>query len=109
MSNRQGKEASGDQTRFWLCVVPLVDEDIDELTAERVDELACFIAGIGGRLAPAQEGIQNAVESADESGFDLEHIDAIRYGIRSEIWESKAASLTDFVDWLGKQLSAVRR
>ena len=110
MSNRQGEEASGDRAQFWLCVVPLdADEDIDELTAKRVEELACFIAGIGGRLAPAQEGIQNAVESADESGFDLEHIDDIRYGIRSEIWESEAVALTEFVDWLGKQLSSMKR
>ncbi|WP_316207559.1 sacsin N-terminal ATP-binding-like domain-containing protein [Bradyrhizobium sp. SZCCHNR3118] len=109
MSNRQGEEASGDQARFWLCVVPLDDdEDIDELTPERVEELARFVSGIGNRLAPAREGIQGAVESADESGFDLEHVDDIRYGIRAEVWESEAVSLTDFVDWI-KQLPAMRR
>jgi hypothetical protein len=110
MSNVQGAEASNDLTRYWLCVVPLdPGEDIDELTAERVEDMARFVSGIGERLAPAQQGIQGAVESADESGFDLEHIDDIRYGIRSEIWESEAVSLTDFVDWLGKRLIAVRR
>ncbi|WP_257169706.1 ATP-binding protein [Bradyrhizobium sp. SRS-191] len=109
MSNRQGEEASGDQARFWLCVVPLdANEDIDELTPERVEELARFVSSIGNRLAPAREGIQEAVESADKSGFDLEHVDDIRYGIRSEVWESEAVSLTDFVDWI-KQLPAMRR
>ncbi len=64
------------------------EEDIDELTPERVEGLARFVLGIGSRLAPAREDIQNAVESAGASGFDLEHVDDIRYGIRSEIWES---------------------
>jgi len=60
-------------------------------------------------LAPAREDIQDAVESADESGFDLEHVDDIRYGIRSEIWEGEAMPLKGFVDLLGKQLAAMRR
>jgi hypothetical protein len=33
---------------------------------------------------------KRAIESADESGFDLEHVDDIRYGIRSKIWENEA-------------------
>jgi hypothetical protein len=70
-------------------VAPLdAGEEIDELTAERIEELACFVSGIGSRLASAREGIQDAVDSADESGFDLEHIDDIRYGIRAEICET---------------------
>ena len=110
MSNLQGAEASNDEVRFWLCVVPLdADEEIDELTAERVEELACFVSGIGSRLAPAREGIRDAVESADESGFNLEHVDDIRYGIRSEIWESAAISLNGFIEMLGKRLSSMRR
>jgi hypothetical protein len=110
MSNLQGEEASNDQARFWLCVVPLdSDEDIDELTPERVEELARFVSGIGGRLAPAREDIQDAIESADASGFDLEHVDDIRYAIRSEIWEGEAMPLKGFVDLLGKQLEANRR
>jgi hypothetical protein len=55
------------------------------------------------------QDIQDAVESADASGFDLEHGDDIRYGIRSEIWESEAIPLSGFVDLLGKQLTATRR
>jgi hypothetical protein len=110
MSNLQGEEATNDEARYWLCVVPLdADEEIDELTPERVEELACFVSGIGSRLAAAREDIQDAVESADESGFDLEHIDDIRYGIRAEIWESDARPLTGFVEWLAKQLSGMRR
>jgi hypothetical protein len=110
MSNRQGEEASDDQARFWLCVVPLDgDEEIDELTPDRIEELACFVSGIGGRLAPAREGIDDVVRSADAEGFDLEHVDEIRYGIRSEIWESEATALGDFVETLGKQASANRR
>jgi diadenosine tetraphosphate (Ap4A) HIT family hydrolase len=36
-----GMMALNDQARFWLCVVPLdSDEDIDELTPERVEDLA---------------------------------------------------------------------
>jgi len=60
-------------------------------------------------LAAAREGIQEAVESADESGFDLEHIDDIRYGIRAEIWESDATPLKGVVEWLAKQVSGMRR
>jgi hypothetical protein len=57
MSNRQGEEASNDPSRFWLCVVPLdSDEEIDELTPERVEGLARFVAGIGSRLTSAREG-----------------------------------------------------
>ena len=104
MSNVQGEEASNDLARFWLCVVPLNSgEDIDQLTAERVEEVARFVSEMGLRLASAQQGIRDAVESADESGFDLEHVDDIRYGIRSEIWETEAVSLSEFVDWLRKQ------
>ena len=103
MSNLQGEEASNDEARFWLCVVPLdADEEIDEITQERVEEPACFVSGICRRLAPAREGIRDAVESADESGFDLEHIDDIRYGIRAEIWENDALPLTGFVDMLSR-------
>jgi len=110
MGKPRSEEASNDQARFWLCVVPLdSDEDIDELTPERVEDLARFVSGIGSRLAPAREDIQDAVESADESGFDLEHVDDIRYGIRSEIWEGEAMPLKGFVDLLGKQLAAMRR
>jgi hypothetical protein len=109
MSNLQGEEASNDEARFWLCVVPLdADEEIDELTPERVEELACFVSGIGSRLAPAREGIHGAVESADESGFVLEHIDDIRYGIRAEIWENDALPLTGFVEMLSR-LALIRR
>ena len=110
MSNVQGEEASADQARFWLCVVPLVsDEDVDELTPERVEDLARFVAGIGNRLAEALAGIQDAVENADASGFDLEHVDEIRYGIRSDIWEVEAIALQEFVDLLGKHATANRR
>jgi hypothetical protein len=110
MSNLQGEEASGDETLYWLCVVPLdADEEIDELAPERIEELSCFVPGIGTRLAPAREGIQEAVESADESGFDLEHVDDIRYGIRSEVWESEAISLGRFAKILGERASAKRR
>ncbi len=109
MSSLQGEEASNDGTRYWLCAVLLdTDEEIDALTPERVEELACFVSGIGSRLALAQESIKNAVESADESGFDLEHIDDIRYGIRSEIWESDALPLIGFVEMLSRH-AAVRR
>jgi hypothetical protein len=85
-----------------------VGEEIDELTAERIEELACFVSGIGSRLASAREGIQDAVDSADESGFDLEHIDDIRYGIRAEIWENGALPLTGFVEMLSR-LALTRR
>ena len=99
MSNRQGEEASNDETRYWLCVVPLdADQEIDELTPERVEELACFVSGIGRRLAPAREGLQDAVESADERGFDLEHIDDIRYGIRSEIFSPLEVAFIHFLN-----------
>jgi hypothetical protein len=75
---------------------------------ERIEELACFVSGIGSRLASAREGIQDAVDSADESGFDLEHIDDIRYGIRAEIWENDALPLTGFVEMLSR-LALTRR
>jgi len=65
--------------------------------------------GIGDRLAPAREGIEDAVRTADAGGFNLEHIDDIRYGIRSAIWESEAMSLKSFGDLLGKQATADRR
>lgn len=41
---------------------------------KRVEELAGFVRGIGSRLAPTRDGIQEAIDSADERGFDLEHI-----------------------------------
>jgi hypothetical protein len=110
LSNLQGEEASNDHARYWLCVVPLdPGEDIDQLTPERVEELARFVSGIGSRLASALEDIQDAVESADASGFDLEHVDDIRYGVRSQMWESEAIPLKGFADLLSKQVSASRR
>jgi hypothetical protein len=110
ISNRQGEEASNDPMRFWLCVVALgPDEDIDELTPEQVEESARFVSGIGGRLAPAREDIQEAIASADESGFDLEHVNDIRYGIRSEIWEDEGVPLQSFVEMLNRQVGTQRR
>jgi len=58
-------------------------------------------------LPSAREGIQEAVESADESGFDLEHVDEIRYGIRANLWDG-ALPLNGFVEALANQ-AAVRR
>jgi hypothetical protein len=110
ISNRQGEEASNDPMRFWLCVVALEpDEDIDELTPDRIEESANFVSGIGSRIAPAREDIQEAITSADESGFDLEHIDEIRYGIRSELWEDEGVPLQSFVEILGRQAGTQRR
>ena len=107
ISNRQGDEASNDQGRFWLCVVPLdFDEDIDGLTVERVEDRARFVSEIGSRLAPARNGIRDAVQRADVSGFDLEHIDEIRYGIRADLW-NEALPLRTFAEILGKQASAI--
>ena len=108
MSNRQGEEASNDQSRFWLCVVPLDPaEDIEGLAPERVEALARFVSGIGNRLAPARDGIEDAIESADASGFDLEHVDEIRYGIRADLW-NEAIPLKDFAEVLAKQASGKR-
>jgi hypothetical protein len=105
LSNRQGEEASSDQPRFWLCVVPLDrDEEVDDLTPERVEELARFVSGIGDRLTPTREGILDAVRTADEDGFDLEHTDEIRYGMRSEIWGGEAMQLATFVAVLGRSV-----
>jgi hypothetical protein len=70
--------------------------------------LACFISGIGGRLAPAAREFKIAIETADASDFDLEQVDEIRYGIRSAVWEREAISLIGFVEILGKQASAER-
>jgi hypothetical protein len=104
MSNLQGEEASNDQARFWLCVVPLdPDQELDELTPELVERAACFVSGIGSRLAPARENIGDAVASANASGFDLEHVDDIRFGIRSEVWVDAAVSLIGFVEILNER------
>ena len=56
-------------------------------------------------MASARENIQDAVDSADASGFDLEHTDEIRYGIRSEIWESEALALGRFVEILASRVA----
>jgi hypothetical protein len=110
MSNRQGEEASNDRARFWLCVVPLdADQELDELTPELVERAACFVSGIGSRLAPTREEIRDAVASADARGFDLEHVDDIRFGIRSEVWDKEAMSLSGFVDMLNERALRERR
>jgi hypothetical protein len=110
MSNLQGEGATNDQARFWLCVVPLdSDQELDELTPELVEKAACFVSDIGSRLAPAREEIREAVASADASGFDLEHVDDIRFGIRSEIWDDEAMSLSGFVDMLNERALRERR
>jgi hypothetical protein len=109
MSNRQSEAASNDPMRFWLCVVALEpDEDVDRLTPERVDESARFVSGMGSRLTPAREDIQEAIASADKSGFDLEHVDDIRYGVRSEVWEDEGVPLRRFVEMLSDQAGTRR-
>ena len=97
-------ESAGSRPRHH--VVPLDrDEDVDELSPKRVEELARFVSGIGGRSARAREGIDDAVRTADARGFDLEHVDDIQYGIRSNIWRNEAIPLNRFVEILGKQAS----
>jgi hypothetical protein len=41
--------------------------------------------------------------------FNLEYVDDIRCGIRSEIWENEAISLAGFIGRFGEQLAAKRR
>ena len=70
--------------------------------------MALFVSGIGSRLPPAREDIQDAVESADASGFDLEHVDEICYGIRADL-RKDAMPVKGFAEMLGNQASANRR
>jgi hypothetical protein len=76
---------------------------------DKVRRSSNILAGsrIGSRLAPTREGIQEAVESADESGFDLEHVDEICYGIRADLWNA-AMPLKGFVEAVAKQVPAKR-
>lgn len=109
LSNRQGEAAEEDPARFWLCVVPLgPEDDTGGLTDERIEALARFVPDIGSRLAPARDGLRGAAESAEAGGFDLEHIDDIRYGIRDTAWDKSALPLKDFVERLGKEASTRR-
>jgi len=86
MSNRQGEEASEDQRRFWLCVVPL-DRD-GTLTNSRPNGSKSWPAasqGLAGNWRQGARALTMQLRTADAGGFDLEHIDEIRYGIRADI------------------------
>ena len=54
-------------------------------------------------MAPARENIGDAIASANASGFDLEHVDDIRFGIRSEVRVDAAVSLSGFVEILNER------
>ena len=64
----RGKVNASDHAPVWV--------ELRDISTAR------FVSGIGSRVAPARKGIQDAVRAALEDGFDLEHIDEIRYGIR---------------------------
>ena len=104
MSNRQGDEATNDSSRYWLCVVKIdADADIASLSTTYVEGSAWFVPKIGARIAPALGGIAVAVRNADQGGLDLEHVEEIRYGIRSGVWANDGISLEKFVESISKE------
>ncbi len=99
MSYAQGMAASSDQEHFWLCVVPLIATDTkDNLTALRIESLARFVPEIGSRLSPSKTDLEGAVHNAIVRGFELEHVEEIRYRIHHGIWETDGRSVSEFLE-----------
>jgi len=67
--------------------------------------LARFLPKIGGTLAISSAGIVTALVGAVAGGFELQHVEEIRYGINSMMWEKNSILLKSFVETLARRVS----
>lgn len=106
MSYAQGQAATTDQENYWLCVVPLsASEPISSLDGSRIEKLARFLPKIGRTLAISSAGIASALVGAAAGGFELQHVEEIRYGISSTMWGKNSILLKNFVDTLAQRVT----
>lgn len=105
MSYAQGLEATNDRDNYWLCVVPLpADQFVSTLDASIIEKLARFVPMIGDTLAVSRAGIDTALQGAAAGGFELQHVEEIRYGISHVIWENSGILLKKFVETLARRV-----
>jgi len=101
MSYAQGREATNARDNYWLCVVPIpADESIVSLDSSSIQRLARFVPRIGDTLAVSRAGIDTALQGAVAGGFELQHVEEIRYGISHSTREAGGILLTNFVETL---------
>ena len=104
MSYAQGQAATTDQENYWLCVVPLsANESIPNLDSSRIEKVARFLPQIGSTLAISSAGIVSALVGAVAGGFELQHVEEIRFGIDSTMWEKNSILLKSFVETLAQR------
>jgi hypothetical protein len=88
MSYQQGREAAKDRDAYWLCVVPLPDPVPDDRPLlETVRDCVRFVPRVGDTLASSYEELNLAQSTAMALGFELEHVDQVRYCLANAIWE----------------------
>ena len=106
MSFAQGRAATADQDNYWLCVVPLsANEPISDLDGSRIEQVARFLPRIGSTLAISSAGIDSALVGAVAGGFELQHVEEIRYGINSVLWKQNSVLLKNFVETLAHRVA----
>jgi hypothetical protein len=108
MSFAQGQAATSDQENYWLCVVALEPtEPIAILGSSDIEKVARFVPKIGATLVVSSAGIDSALIGAAAGGFELQHVEEIRYGINHAMWETGGILLTDFVEALVREISTL--
>ena len=105
MSYAQGQEATSDRDHFWLCIVPLAAGESIPTDPSSIERLARFIPNVGDTLAISRAGIDSALQGAVVGGFELQHVEEIRYGISHAMWEGSGIPLNSFVETLARQVT----
>ena len=107
MSYQQAKESLNDPDTYWLCVVPLPDPlPLDRPLIEVVRDCARFVPRITDTLANSQAELEEAKKLATTSGFELQHVDQIRYGLSPSVWDQHGCRLADFVRRVVQQVGS---
>ena len=99
MSGIQARTATDNPAQYWLCVVPLNPDDLtSEVDGDLVRARAHLVEHIGETLSKPRDDLNEAAAAARDEGIELEHVDAVRFRVTREVWESRGISIGKFID-----------
>jgi hypothetical protein len=104
MSYQQGSESLVDPDSYWLCVVALPNPlPNDRALKEVVRDSARFVPRIADVLGNSHAELKQAETLAGTAGFELQHVDQVRYGLSRSVWDSRGRELAEFINLIAEQ------
>lgn len=105
MTERQVRAAVEEGSSFLLCVVPIANDQLDEMTLEDVQNTMRFVSNIGNRLEGLCKDLDNFVTLRDEitgeenDGVQLEvESGAVRIRVVEAVWTDDGFPLAELLN-----------